>query len=1448
MNIKKLLSLLVVFFALVGSVVAQQPYGGCWHPDGIKNWSPENDPDAKFNRSTVALQPRFQDPSIKANEFQFYDGQVAACLTMNPMCSQTPSQGANNFIGYNPTYWQYLDVLIWWGGSAGEGIIIPPSAPVTDIAHLNGVKVLGQIFFPPTAFSGNPAWVAEMLTQENGKYIYAEKLYQIAKYFGFDGWFINEETNCNYNQDWYNFFKYYFELADADGNSHHEIQWYDMSTSYSNKKNIFTDEPRFSYFSNYGSPSGAAGNKTTFAGWGIGAEQYFHQLYHGVECAQGGISGNGSYFQSCFPKTGHAGSIDLFNVEEGAWKQVVKDQLGTPDACGSVAYDKMKTVFSNEARFWTNLANDPSNTSARDGGTWPGLANAIMERTSIQTKPFVTSFSAGLGKHRFVNGEKKGTQDWYHRGMQDILPTWRWWIENNETDKLKFDFNWDDAYNVGTSLSVSGKLTANTDHLTRLYKTKISIASGDKLQLVYKTATANSMEVKLGIAENGNAFTTFPVSQTNTQNGWTVADIDLSSLAGKTVSIIALNFKSTTTVNSYSATLGQLAILPSGYAPTAAQVNNLTVQNELKEGTSDIRLLWDAPVSNDIHHYNVYFEKNGVKSLVGQTRNEAFYISKFERTSPEETSVKVAVTTVTKDMKEGAEKQLTVNYPAMSAPVVQLKAMKTLVKVGEEVEIIARATNFPKTYTWTTPDNATVVSKSENKVVYKFNAPGTYTIKVNVANAEGSTDQSVESYIEVSDSKELENVSVGKAIDSYSSAMEASGELPKWLIDGVQVPGSVGQKWCAGGDKSHWVIIDLKEIYKIYRFQWFDCGHKENASDNIKNYKIELSQDKNEWTEVLNETARTENTKEDYIKPTEARYVRFTPYDDEMPITIRVWEFEVYGIQGNLELGKPESQIMNINTTAPMEVAYSLGGDAKEDNFAITVTSSQPALLAIEDVAVESEVVQFNLKAKESAGKVDVTVKLTNGKWAKESVFSVKIQDPDNANILFNKVPVITTNSNEYDEDNNESATSGAIGAKGVTDANENTWWSAPYLSSGEAENNLVFDLGDSYKISSFRALFNYHGYLRYPESIEVYASVSTDDASAYQLVATLDANIKAENEFTPEQPIYAKFLKVRIMSLVYYGFSLTEFEAYGKKEEGENPEPPKKNYVPLTITTGFDKDVIAESRPSASSTSSALDDQGWVLYSSDVAEQGSVPANRELTSTKGVNYKLAPYAENNAVVASSTASTLGLSQAQSADAIYVLGMSANGDSNVEVTLVYDDETTGAPTTISMGDWWSTSSAGSAIYGLSRILRAATAGYQTDEIDNRYQFRMFEGRVPADPDKKIKEVQVRKANSGASYPAILAVSAETSETVGVENTEIESKGLVVYPALIRNGETLNIQVADAAMVQLISLQGSVLLQATDNVTQLPINGISAGTYLVVVRGENGIQTAKIVVR
>ncbi len=1444
MNLKKLLTFFVVFLTIMSFSRAQQPFGGCWHPENIKDWTPEKDPDAKFNRSKVPLKPRFKDATVKANQYQFYDGKVTACLTMNPMCSLTPSQGANNFIGYNPTYWQYMDILVWWGGSSVEGIITPPSAPVTDIAHLNGVKVLGNIFFPPSVFGGQVSWVTQILTKESdGSYPYAKKLYNIAKYYGFDGWFINSESGGVTVSDWAAFIAYFDKCAAADGNTQMEIQYYDTGVYASSVMDILKVHGG-SYFANYGSAKSPciSSNRADCTGAGISSDDFFSKVYHGIECAQGGIGGNAVSFQACFPATGHAGSIDLFNPEEGIWKQVVKNALGTNDACGAKAYDLMKTVFSNEARFWVNIDNNPSNTSTRDNlSSWPGFANALMERSTIQEKPFVTSFSTGLGKHRFVNGEKRGTQDWYHRGMQNIMPTWRWWIESTVVNEISVNLNWDDAYNMGTSLLVKGKLSAGVEHLTRLYKTKIAVTAGDKLQLVYKTNTANSMEVKLAVSEDANAFVTFPVTEVATNNGWSIATIDLSSLAGKTISVIALNFKSASEIVDYQSALGQLSVVGGSYKPSAEAVSNLIAQNELTQTVSDIRLTWDAPASSEIDHYNIYLEKNGVKSLVGQTRDEGFYIPKFDRTSFSETYVKAYVTAVTKDMNEGSEVSFQLNYPILNVPVVKLKATKTLVKIGEEVAVIARATNFPEKYTWTVPGNAQLTRQSQDTAFFKFNAAGKYNIKVNVSNSVGSTDESNESLIDVSDSKSLQIVSVGKTIVSYSGAL--SSESPSNIIDGAQVPINVHGKWCYGGTKSHWVIIDLKEMFNIYRFRIFDCGNKENSSDNFQNFKIELSNDGENWNEVLNERNRPENTKDDYIKPTAARYVRFTPYSDELPITIRIWEFEVHGTQGNISLDSPEMQAVNVNTTSSMKIAYSLGGDPKDANFKLAVTSSDPNVLAVSNVANDDTNLTFDMSGK-TTGKAEVTVSFTNGLWTKENKFVARVVDPENMNVLSGIIPSISTGSS-FLENNNETAATGAIGAKGITDDNEGTWWSGGYKYGGTT-NTLTFSLGASYKISSLRSLFYNHSYFVLPSKMIVYASTTTDEQNQYEEVSSYSSNITEDMNIVPSSPFYAKYIKVVFNTTSYYSVSLKELSAKGKKEESPVPTT-KKVFTPVSVT-GFDADVVAENTPCGEFTNDKIDDQGWDFYTATVNTAGFLPNDGKVTTSMGVNYQFAPYSGNNAAMLKESTSVKTLTPNPfTAQAIYLLGTSANGASTVKAILTYSDGTESSASDVSFLDW-NGNAAGAAVSGLGRTNVVYSKDYGIERIDENYSFRMFEGRVAADPTKEITGIKIQRSSS-SGYPTIFAVSKETIENINTGISNPASQLLKVYPNPVRNGQVLSVESANAESVQLVSLQGSVLHQQniTSNITEIPVSNLAPGIYLVMVKGSNGVSTSKVLV-
>lgn len=73
---------------------------------------------------------------------------------------------------------------------------MPPSADVTDAAHKNGVPILGTIFFPQKAHGGKIEWLDTFLEKdEDGKFPIIDKLIEVAEVYGFDGWFINQETD-----------------------------------------------------------------------------------------------------------------------------------------------------------------------------------------------------------------------------------------------------------------------------------------------------------------------------------------------------------------------------------------------------------------------------------------------------------------------------------------------------------------------------------------------------------------------------------------------------------------------------------------------------------------------------------------------------------------------------------------------------------------------------------------------------------------------------------------------------------------------------------------------------------------------------------------------------------------------------------------------------------------------------------------------------------------------------------------------------------------------------------------------------------------------------------------------------------------------------------------------------------------------------------------------------
>ncbi|WP_278811845.1 endo-beta-N-acetylglucosaminidase [Leyella stercorea] len=1022
------LILAAVAALFVQSSYAQQPYGGCWHPDDIKNWSPETDKDAKFNRSRVPLAKRFKEPTLmKANKNQYYEGQICNAPILFPTCSMCPSQGAYNFLGYQPTYWQYMDKLVYWAGSASEGIIIPPPAGSIDAAHQSGVKVLGQVFFPPYAFGGNQAWVRQMLTKENGVHIYAKKLYEIAKYIGFDGWFINEESGGATSAEWADFIKDFNKFADENGDTQMEIQWYNARRAPDVE--ILKTHKNTSQFLEYG----AAGDYRNYASQlGCTEEETFSKIYGGVQVAASGHTNFIYHLNAAMPTDGHVGSLDFFCPEEKTWKDNVRNLLGKNDT-GPDAYNAINRTFEYEMQMWTNYEGDPSVIAEK----WPGVSGRVLERSVINSMPFTTSFCVGVGKHRFVEGEVKASQDWYHSGVQSIMPTWRYWFENKGNGSIKID--WDDAWNFGSSLKVDGGYNfTKGDHLWRLYKTQFAV-NGGTLRLVYKASANSSVEVKLSTTSSVNPDATLANPTTTTKNGWTIAEYDLSSLNGKTIYMIALNLKTSSVLNDYKFSLGELSVLPANYAPTAVEVKNLATTSVLGNVQGDARLTWDFDYTADFDHFDIYKEnEDGTQTMVGQTRDEAFYVPTFQR-KDNEAYVKFIVTPVMKDMRQQKGKSIVLDYPQATAPVVSFTISNSYLKVGESATITANGTGNPTAFKWTLPEGlklANGFSLTDQTITVVAEKVGKQRVTVDVTNAIGTstTSSNILDVMTEEEYKKIYNVVYQKKVLGYSGSTNYK-EVPDKIIDGVTNPTSASDKWC-NVSADNWVTFDLQSVYRIYSFKIFDGNAgPESGVDQIDSYQILLSEDNEHWTTVVDTYNRQkESVKTDYIAPMRARYVKLVPHVNGI---LRIWEFEIYGKKDNsMKLSTLTNNVtMNAGESYNINVTYDLGeGATKADKFECVATSKNGNVtIGTIKENVKKNTFVIPVTAKQRMGDDVVTIRVVNGDDYEEIAVQVEVDATTQPNVLKGK----TAEVRHYENDYSFEAAFKKYDVSGLTDGNK---------------------------------------------------------------------------------------------------------------------------------------------------------------------------------------------------------------------------------------------------------------------------------------------------------------------------------------------------------------------------------------------------------------------------
>ncbi|MGW4562901.1 endo-beta-N-acetylglucosaminidase [Streptomyces sp. NPDC004561] len=618
------------------AAAATPPYASYWYPDSLpagspapgitwrslKSWRAADDPDLAFNAASVPLAARFTpapaNPTARSGQ-----ARVQALVSFGST-SSNPAQGSATADYYALTHWAYLDELVFWGGSAGEGLILAPNAPVVDAAHRHGVPVLGTVFLPPTVYGGQLQWTRDLVrTDAAGHHPLAAQLVAVAAAHGFDGWFVNAETdggNTALGTAMLGFVKELKALAAAQGQ---RVTWYDaMTVNGTVSWQGALDSQNQAFFQ-------AADDMfvdfrwsaATLASSGMRAEQLGrirYELWAGVDVESNG-SGTFVDWDAIVPAgKPHLTSIGFYRPE---WtRNHLPDGQRAPE-----------DFHAADDRFWTGRSLDPS--APDPGDPWRSPAVSVADRSTVTSVPFASVFNTGHGLRWYEDGAVASDTPWNHLGLQDRLPSRRWAVRTaGERPTVSFDFA--DAWRGGNSVLIAGEPDQPVE--VDLYATRLPIAADTVVELTYR-AEAGSVNVELAVATAGPSgagatppYTYRAVNSVNTHrpgggvksvNGWDTVTVPITGMSG---TVHALGIRLTATKTPVRWRLGGLAVRPAGTPPTPAAPSGARVT---AASGGDLRLAWHAAPGSVRHHTLHRLLPDGTRRFLGATCQRAYFLT-----------------------------------------------------------------------------------------------------------------------------------------------------------------------------------------------------------------------------------------------------------------------------------------------------------------------------------------------------------------------------------------------------------------------------------------------------------------------------------------------------------------------------------------------------------------------------------------------------------------------------------------------------------------------------------------------------------------------------------------------------------------------------------------------------------------------------------------------------
>ena len=635
------------------------PIGPAFTVDTLLSWEPTNDPDSDYSRSVVPLADRYTGFTV--NDYANPDAKLMVCSLANSKHDATNAQGQESFSSYAFNYWQYATSFVYWSGSK-RGQVVVPTGEFTDAAHTNGVPVMGTIFFD---WGGNSSVVENFVRNYRSV---ADKLIEVMEYYGFDGYFFNEETAVDYTTAG-NLRSMIAYMRQQRPNM--LIGWYDSITDSGNLS--YQDAVNGSnsgwvsagvneFFMNYNWTTQDV-NTTVSTMQGLGKSQY--EAFAGLDVQQNCMNTN---FSSNY----------LLNNSN---KLKLSLALYCPNSTMGLSGDGAD-FHEVERQFYVN-GGDPRSTSSSG---WAGMSRFFADHTTIISAPFVTNFNSGHGKAFYIDGVKSRDAEWSYQSVQDVMPTWTWIIDSNG-QKLSGAYDFEDAYNGGSSIKFYGSLTANKPNNIMLYSTNLDINGSTNIAVTAK----NDRGLMKLVAYYGDSSTssyancqkaTFALDASS--GGWTTSNVSLASLSGKKLYAIGFEIGGTSNVSDYQVNIGRLAVTDSEAAAASASNARLEEIIYLDAYTAEARIKWNG---NNASSYEIYrLNADGTRTLIMETPNTAYYIPNLVR-NDDQADVTIEVVPVNANGVRGESSRFTIDWPYENGDTEKLSDVTVPVNICPLAEV-----------------------------------------------------------------------------------------------------------------------------------------------------------------------------------------------------------------------------------------------------------------------------------------------------------------------------------------------------------------------------------------------------------------------------------------------------------------------------------------------------------------------------------------------------------------------------------------------------------------------------------------------------------------------------------------------------------------------------------------------------------------------------------------